>query len=858
MGYSPSDLEALVRQRAPEIAEAIEKATAAAHNEADLVAAMERILEGFAHSFDVELKLDRERTLINGRADAVYNRFVIEYEPPRSLHQANGYATNRHALDQVRQYMEGLERLDRQRKERLAGVAFDGCYLIFVRYHDDHWHVDDPQRVAAHSVETFLRYLLSLSTERAVTPENLERDFGENSNVARQVMPVLYHALMRSNSPKVHVLFQQWQRQFSEITGYEKGSTQLDLASLAKSYAILDKQPDGPRLFFALHTYYATFIKLLAVQIAQYYLMPKVGTGLAGEADKDSEALRRYLVKLERGGVLADLGIVNLVEGDFFGWYLDAWDDAIDAALRRLIGDLGNYSLVTLDVDPEETRDLLKQLYQNLMPRKLRHALGEYYTPDWLAERVLNQLQYDGNPSTRILDPACGSGTFLVLAIKRVRAYAEKRMLPPADVLAQVLTNVVGFDLNPLAVISARTNYLLALGDLLPYRRGDISIPVYLADSILTPSLATEANGQTAMFAPGSTAMQQSGYSFQTAVGRFTVSTALVTAERINGFADLLEDAVRSGNPSDVFMARLRKMWTDLADDQVEIAVALFRQLVELERQGVDGIWARIIKNAFAPLFQGRFDLVAGNPPWVNWENLPREYRQETAPLWAKHNLFPHRGYDAILGKGKDDISVLMTYVAIDQYLKPRGKLGFVITQSVFKTAGAGQGFRQLKLGNGTPLSILQVDDMSRLKPFNDAANRTAVVIIQRDLPMRYPLRGYNLWHKKTAGMIVPERMDLDRIMHGKLVTLRQHTAMPINKDNLTSAWISGRPRALAAVGSVRGRSDYSARKGITASVNGVFWVEELMRRPDGMVVVANYVTRSRNDVESVQAPLEP
>jgi len=78
------------RQRAPEIAQEIRQAADRAHSEADLVATVEPILERFAKNFDVTLHLDRERTLINGRADAVYNRFVIEYEPPRSLQKSNG------------------------------------------------------------------------------------------------------------------------------------------------------------------------------------------------------------------------------------------------------------------------------------------------------------------------------------------------------------------------------------------------------------------------------------------------------------------------------------------------------------------------------------------------------------------------------------------------------------------------------------------------------------------------------------------------------------------------------------------------------------------------------------------------
>ena len=60
--------------------------------EADLAAEVENVLERFASNFDVTLSLDRERTLINGRADAVYNRVVIEYEPPGPYARATAMA----------------------------------------------------------------------------------------------------------------------------------------------------------------------------------------------------------------------------------------------------------------------------------------------------------------------------------------------------------------------------------------------------------------------------------------------------------------------------------------------------------------------------------------------------------------------------------------------------------------------------------------------------------------------------------------------------------------------------------------------------------------------------------------------
>lgn len=848
MAYTTTDLEAYVRLRAPDISQEIVESARSASTEADLVAAVERILERFAKNFDVTLHHQRERTLIRGRADAVYNRFVIEYEPPHSLRKEIGARTNQHAIDQVKQYVQGLEQVDHHKIDRLAGVVLDGSFYIFVRYRDDHWHYDQPQPVTAHSTETFLRYLVSLSTELALTAVNLQRDFGENSNTARQVMPAFYKALCASNNPKVDILFRQWQRQFAEITGYEHDSGQLDLGTLTKAYAINDKTPNAERLFFALHTYYATFIKLLAVQVAQYYLMPKVGSGLAAVASYDVTGLTQYLQTMERGGVFAPFGINNLIEADFFGWYLEIWDDGLDTALRRLIGDLGNYSLVTLDVDPEETRDLLKHLYQNLMPKKLRHALGEYYTPDWLAERVLNQLGYDGNPGKRLLDPACGSGTFLVLAIQRVREYITDKALPAGQALEQILTNIVGYDLNPLAVISSRTNYLLALGDLLAQRKGEINIPVFLCDSIMTPSQGSDLFGQA-------------GYGFNTAVGRFVVPKALVSAGHIARFAELLEECVEVNLDTPQFITRLRNTFRTLDDEQVSLALVLYQQLCGLNDQGINGIWARIIKNAFAPLFQGRFDYVAGNPPWVNWESLPIDYRQETKPLWVHHGLFPHSGMDTILGKGKKDISMLMTYVSMDDYLKDNGRLGFVITQSVFKTAGAGQGFRRFRLGSGMPVAVISVDDMSGLKPFEGAANRTAIVILERGREMRYPLKAYSLWYKPDGGSTISEKLSLEEVTKGKdrIATYRQFSAQPVDSEDLTSSWLTGRPYTLSAVDKLLGASEYQAHAGAyTGGANGVYWMEIREHRPDNVLVITNLNEGAKREVESVQTSIEP
>ncbi len=286
------------------------------------------------------------------------------------------------------------------------------------------------------------------------------------------------------------------------------------------------------------------------------------------------------------------------------------------------------------------------------------------------------------------------------------------------------------------------------------------------------------------------------------------------------------------------------------------MALDLYSQLCRLDEQGINGIWARIIKNAFAPLFAGQFDYIAGNPPWVNWESLPDDYRQDTKPLWERYGLFPHGGMDTILGKGKKDISMLMTYVAMDFYLHPDGRLGFIITQSVFKTAGAGQGFRRFRLGEaGERLAVLFVDDMSEMKPFEGAANRTAIVILQKGRATKYPV-SYTFWRKTSQGVALRDD-DLFEEVSAKTVR-RNFQARPIDEHDITSSWLSGKPRALTAVRKIVGPSDYQARAGACTWLNGVYWLELIAKRPDGLLVMSNLTEGAKREVENVQMALEP
>jgi hypothetical protein len=341
----------------------------------------------------------------------------------------------------------------------------------------------------------------------------------------------------------------------------------------------------------------------------------------------------------------------------------------------------------------------------------------------------------------------------------------------------------------------------------------------------------------------------------------YHIPARFANRERMEALTNLLDDAVASGIGEKAFLGRIArsaKLESEELEEVAEVLKALYRQLRELHDEGVNGVWARIIKNSFAPLFVEPCHYIVGNPPWVNWESLPDEYRRSTMPLWEQYGLFPHGGMDTILGKGKKDISMLMTYVAVDRYLRRGGKLGFVVSQSLFKTSGAGQGFRRFLLPDKTPFGPSTVDDMTELNPFEGAANRTAVVVLIKGRAVSYPV-SYSYWKKRLQGRGSGLGFDTpyEEIIKNKL-TFRPWFAEPVVRTDKTSGWITARRQALRALQNVLGPSDYAAHAGsFTGGANGVYWVEVLGKRPGGLAMIANITEGAKRKVPNTQAAVE-
>ena len=747
------NLEALIENHANIMAKQMIAAVTRARSEEDIRHECNKLIDEFIEKAGLTVEGRHEYGLAGGHIDSKYGGVVIEYKNPKG----SGKITEDKNAPGVKAVVAQLNRRFRDFQaeehvgmERILGVGCDGDTIVFVRKRGTKLDAEDPQPVTPHTVQRLLRAIISLGARGlSFTPENLASYFGSEGQSAQKGVQHIHALIHATDNPKAQMFFSQWQILFGEVCGYDIHGQNAKVEKLAEHYDVPNSDP--AELLFAVHTYYAIFMKMLAAEIVSSFSPLGISTLKKLISAPTSAKLRDELHNLEQGGIWSQIGIRNFLEGDLFSWYLDAWNEDCADAIRTMTQALDQFDPTTLSVDPAESRDLLKQLYQQLFPKSVRHDLGEYYTPDWLAELVLDELGYDGDPDKRLLDPACGSGTFLVMALNRVKTWYDEHRYECGfgedELLQKILRNIIGFDLNPLAVMAARTNYLMAIRELLRHA-DNIELPVYLYDSIMT--------------------------------------------------------------------------------------------------------------NAFAPLFIGKVDYVAGNPPWVNWESLPNGYRDAMKPLWQEYNLFTLSGTAGRLGGGKKDISMLFTYIAVDNYLKKAGRLGFVITQSVFKTQGAGDGFRQLRYTQAETsqswyLQPLMVHDLSAMQVFEGATNRTAVFVCEKTRrPFKYPVK-YTKW---TGASRIAQDETLVNV-HAD-TTQRKMEAVPVVASKGSSPWLTVPKQALPGIQKVIGVSDYKAYEGVnTGGLNGCFWIRVLKEQPNGELLIENLHDTGKIKVKHVRFVIE-
>ena len=281
-----------------------------------------------------------------------------------------------------------------------------------------------------------------------------------------------------------------------------------------------------------------------------------------------------------------------------------------------------------------------------------------------------------------------------------------------------------------------------------------------------------------------------------------------------------------------------------------QVVKDFYNQILELEKQNKNGIWARFLKNVFAPMVAGKFDFVVGNPPWIMWQYLSKEYREATQNLWDSYGLTKIGEARNVLIRGRRDFSMLFVYASADYYLKEGAKLGFLITQEVFKSKGAGEGFRRFQLGEGKYLKILKAHDLASIQPFEGATNKTAAIILKKGEKTDYPVP-YIIWaKKKDVGKIATDKLLKEVI---PLLSKKMFIARPIGSE--TGTWQTQLENT--GISTIEGQNYYKAHAGAYISPYGIFWLNVKNVLSDDNVLVENFTGKVKTKIPKIEAVIE-
>lgn len=421
---------------------------------------------------------------------------------------------------------------------------------------------------------------------------------------------------------------------------------------------------DSDELFIG-HTYLVLVAKVIAHAVA----IP----------DFHAVAHELSALELTAGEVFRRSGIGGVVDADFFDWPTDAQggDKFVSGLARRLL---------RFDWDKAE-HDLLKVLYESVIDKQTRHRLGEYYTPDWLAQGIVRKV-VDGPLAQRVLDPGCGSGTFLFWAIRRYFDAADEAGMENADAIAGVVQRVFGVDLHPVAVTLARVTYLLAIGKTrLQADRPSFNVPVYLGDSV--------------QFAQEESILAQGGVTIYTSDGAELFAqqihfpnSVVADGDRFDGLVSELASRATARNrrsPVPPITAILNR-YKVASDDRPAIEGA-FKVLCNLYDHHRNHVWGYYIRNLARPVWfsrpDNRVDCLVGNPPWLKYNAMTGPMQETFRSMCVDRRLWAGAAVAT-----SQDLAALFVERSCELYLRQGGRFGFVMPAAAL-TRPQYAGFRE-------------------------------------------------------------------------------------------------------------------------------------------------------------------
>ena len=426
------------------------------------------------------------------------------------------------------------------------------------------------------------------------------------------------------------------------------------------------------RTIYANELYMITLAKLLCANILN-------GSVVRHEGDN----IRNIL----NGQWFRAMGFMNLVEYDYFGWLNeDPYIDQIVTIARQIQNDLAAY-----DYSIIATEDLFGPLVAQLADRDRRILLGQEYTPQWLAKKIISHAIELLPPSEfpSFVDMCCGSGVFIVETINQT--IARYNIIPsdcPADLLRQLTNSVVGFDIDPLAVLLSKLNWAMAMRAFVPHA-ADLVIPIYHADSLFTVApittliegnyeeqdLQMDFNGEQVTL-PGFLITPTNRRLFDSLI-HMCYETAKARAR--NNAADYPR------HHAEAFVATLiRDAGVSVKAEQQEAIItscyALVPTLERLQREGRNGIWPFLLGNSYRPgLVRGQFNAIVSNPPWMAMSKLAdNPYKTVLVSRAERYGIKP---------AGSSHLHVELATVfllnSVDKYLQENAFCGFIMPDTL-------------------------------------------------------------------------------------------------------------------------------------------------------------------------------
>lgn len=355
--------------------------------------------------------------------------------------------------------------------------------------------------------------------------------------------------------------------------------------------------------------------------------------------------------------------------GDFASWLLET-RGGVDL-VKRVIETVSQYDWRTAG------RDALKELYHNLIENRLRHDFGEFYTPDWLARLVCEEVLDPGwcrrairsaklgRHKHLVFDPSCGSGTFLFHACRRLLEFAQRdpELAGRPDRQAEIVSGLVcGIDIHPVAAELARATKLAALPSVPP---DSGSFGVYIGDSLQWD--ATKISG---IF--GEMIIIPVGKGKTTKHVRFPAEFLLDEnfEKNLAVFFDIVQLPPGKFDPA---LAR-RLAGSPGAQPAGELASAC--EFFHNEKEaGRNHVWKAYLANMVQPFRMVQsVDRMVGNPPWVTSRGMDKRRQEDfrahaqSKGVWSGGKLAP-----------TNDLSATFVASCVEHYLVRGAKFGFLL-----------------------------------------------------------------------------------------------------------------------------------------------------------------------------------